>query len=628
MAAVTTMPASPVVFDNYIDQYVGVHYKNPLLHKSGSSKTTGGIPATGTKEEAMNFTPYQQEEKDDTQMGTATERPPLHQDNVPQIHGHRRQKTYPNSNAMDVSEDKEPADDSDIFDNDVSDDALFDEEPEPAPKVEAKKKPSHHMFPSDELCGRYEFVRYLGKGAYGHVCEARSVKTGGKVAIKKILNVFENREEARRILREVRILRILSKHKKIADVLDVLPPKDLRNFTTLSIVFEYVDTDLAKIIDFTDQYFSIRHVQYFLWQLLLSIKYLHSSKIIHRDLKPANILINENCSLRICDFGLARGLNTRNRKSQESDLMSNSPPRLPRPLTKHVVTRYYRAPEILLKADYSTSADMWSVGCILAELLSMQKSHLPRREMRKPLFPGTYSSFSPAPKAYYEDSSRDQLNMILSIVGQPSDEDVDAVGCSKRTADYLKNKTPRLEKIDYAGRYPSREDQEYCWAQLHHDGKWVYFNTTFTKKLEAAYLQCRKQSNQNQNHVYKLAHGGGSWLVDFKNMRISSAKGQEIHIRRRNAGFEMLEGLLQFNPDKRLTADQALAHPFMRTYHNTEEMQTHDPVHFEFEDYDLTSAQIRELIIDEMLQYNPELKRELEAKGRKLSRERSNNRFI
>lgn len=107
-------------------------------------------------------------------------------------------------------------------------------------------------------------------------------------------------------------------------------------------------------------FFSSFSVQYFLYQILRGLKYIHSANVLHRDLKPSNLLLNANCDLKICDFGLAR-------VTSETDFM-----------TEYVVTRWYRAPELLLNSsDYTAAIDVWSVGCIFMELMD-----------RKPLFPG------------------------------------------------------------------------------------------------------------------------------------------------------------------------------------------------------------------------------------------------
>lgn len=101
-------------------------------------------------------------------------------------------------------------------------------------------------------------------------------------------------------------------------------------------------------------------MQYFLYQILRGLKYVHSAHVLHRDLKPSNLLLNSNCDLKIGDFGLAR-------TTSETDFM-----------TEYVVTRWYRAPELLLNcSEYTAAIDIWSVGCILGEIMT-----------RKPLFPG------------------------------------------------------------------------------------------------------------------------------------------------------------------------------------------------------------------------------------------------
>lgn len=107
-------------------------------------------------------------------------------------------------------------------------------------------------------------------------------------------------------------------------------------------------------------FFFVAFIQYFLYQILRALKYIHSANVLHRDLKPSNLLVNANCDLKICDFGLAR-------TTSENDFM-----------TEYVVTRWYRAPELLLNAaEYTAAIDIWSVGCIYMELLN-----------RKPLLPG------------------------------------------------------------------------------------------------------------------------------------------------------------------------------------------------------------------------------------------------
>ncbi|THG01328.1 hypothetical protein TEA_015909 [Camellia sinensis var. sinensis] len=145
----------------------------------------------------------------------------------------------------------------------------------------------------------------------------------------------------------------------VTGIRDVVPPPLQREFSDVYIATELMDTDLHQIIR-SKQSLSEEHCQYFLYQILRGLKYIHSANVIHRDLKPSNLLVNANCDLKICDFGLAR-------PTSETQFM-----------TEYVVTRWYRAPELLLNSsDYTAAIDVWSVGCIFMELMN-----------RKPLLAG------------------------------------------------------------------------------------------------------------------------------------------------------------------------------------------------------------------------------------------------
>jgi serine/threonine protein kinase len=137
------------------------------------------------------------------------------------------------------------------------------------------------------------------------VCScAKNEITGSTVAIKKISNVFSHVLNAKRTLREAQLLRIM-KHENIISILDILPPVNMSVFEDVYVVSELMDTDLHQIIQ-TGQPLSQDHVQYFMYQILCGIKYIHGCNVVHRDLKPSNLLLNQNCDLKICDFGLAR----------------------------------------------------------------------------------------------------------------------------------------------------------------------------------------------------------------------------------------------------------------------------------------------------------------------------------
>ncbi|KAL0390158.1 UNVERIFIED_CONTAM: Mitogen-activated protein kinaseNTF6 [Sesamum calycinum] len=190
----------------------------------------------------------------------------------------------------------------------------------------------------------------VGRGAYGLVCSATNAETKEEVAIKRIANAFDNRIDARRTLREIKLLTHMD-HENVIKIKDIIRPPDKEDFNDVYIAYELMDTDLHQIIC-SSQELTEDHCQYFLYQLLRGLKYIHSAEVLHRDLKPSNLLLNANCDLKICDFGLAR-------TTSETDFM-----------TEYVVTRWYRAPELLLNcSEYTAAIDMWSVGCILMEII-------------------------------------------------------------------------------------------------------------------------------------------------------------------------------------------------------------------------------------------------------------------
>lgn len=255
----------------------------------------------------------------------------------------------------------------------------------------------------------YTPLKPIGKGAYGIVCSARNSQTGEKVAIKKIANAFENTTDARRTLREIKLLRHLH-HENIIGVKDIMKPVNRRTFNDVYIVYELMDTDLHQIIR-SSQSLTDDHCQFFIYQLLRGLKYVHSANVLHRDLKPSNLLLNASCDLKICDFGLAR---TGSEKGQF--------------MTEYVVTRWYRAPELLLSCEEYTSAiDVWSVGCIFAELLG-----------RKPIFPG---------KDYLH-----QLKLIINSIGSPDESDMQFIQ-SHKARSFIRSQPP-TPRACFAKLYP------------------------------------------------------------------------------------------------------------------------------------------------------------------------------
>jgi len=226
----------------------------------------------------------------------------------------------------------------------------------------------------------YKVLEPIGQGAYGVVCSAKDEAEGETVAIKKIEDAFGHLTFAKRTLRELRMLRHL-RHENLIDVRHVFLPGVMSTFEDIYVVSELMETDLASILK-SAQEISDDHCRFFLYQILRGMKFVHSADVIHRDLKPRNLLVNSNCDLKICDYGLARV------KFQDPLFQTCA-------MTEYVCTRWYRAPEVLCSwTDYGKAIDMWSIGCIFAEMLR-----------RKPLFPGR--------------NTQQQLQLTISTLGTP-----------------------------------------------------------------------------------------------------------------------------------------------------------------------------------------------------------------
>ncbi|OQR83793.1 sporangia induced mitogen-activated protein kinase [Achlya hypogyna] len=261
---------------------------------------------------------------------------------------------------------------------------------------------------------KYKFIKPIGHGAYGVVISAQNTETDEKVAIKKVSKAFEDLVDAKRILREIKLLQHFD-HENIITIVDLLPPPSLAHFEDVYIISDLMETDLHRII-YSRQPLSDDHIQYFLYQILRALKYIHSSNVLHRDLKPSNLLLNSNCDLKVCDFGLARGV------EPDEDNME---------LTEYVVTRWYRAPEIMLStkaSEYSKAIDIWSTGCIFAELLG-----------RKPMFPG--------------DDYIHQLQIICDKLGTPSEEELHFV-TSEKARRFMKGQ-PNKPKVPLDKLFPN-----------------------------------------------------------------------------------------------------------------------------------------------------------------------------
>jgi len=221
---------------------------------------------------------------------------------------------------------------------------------------------------------RYEKLQKIGEGTYGVVYKAQDKESGRYIALKKIRLEHEDEGVPSTAIREISILKEMQ-HQNIVGLLDVvnMPNK-------LYLVFEFLDQDLKRYMDSVGN-LEGKLVMSYCKQLLEGLVYCHRRRILHRDLKPQNLLIDKQGVLKLADFGLARAVC------------------VPvRPYTHEVITLWYRAPEILLGSQaYSMPVDMWSAGCIFAELLT-----------KRPLFPG--------------DSEIDEIFRIFKMLGTPNEE--------------------------------------------------------------------------------------------------------------------------------------------------------------------------------------------------------------
>lgn len=152
---------------------------------------------------------------------------------------------------------------------------------------------------------KYKFIKIMGGGAYGVVCSCHDTEKNKMVAIKMISKAFEDLIDAKRIYREIKLLKFFD-HPNIIHIEAVLRPDNPKTFNDIYIVTDLMETDLHRVI-YSKQKLTDEHIQYFMFQILKAIQYIHSANVIHRDLKPSNILLNKQCDIKICDFGLCRG---------------------------------------------------------------------------------------------------------------------------------------------------------------------------------------------------------------------------------------------------------------------------------------------------------------------------------
>ena len=200
----------------------------------------------------------------------------------------------------------------------------------------------------------------------------------------------------------------------------MLPPKPTK-FNDLYVVTDYMDSDLHDVIRCNPD-ISAAHIKFFAYQLLKGLKYIHSAGVIHRDIKPGNLLVNKKSMLKICDFGLATVQNEKINKDYS--------------LTNYVVTRWFRAPELILRYEaknYSSKIDMWSAGLVLGELF------------RKKVVFG-------------EKNMEKQLTAILSLLGQPPASVMEQIK-DKKVLAFIDEKVSTVKRVSFEEKFPKADEQ-------------------------------------------------------------------------------------------------------------------------------------------------------------------------
>ncbi|XP_042638555.1 mitogen-activated protein kinase 9 [Orycteropus afer afer] len=373
---------------------------------------------------------------------------------------------------------------------------------------------------------RYQQLKPIGSGAQGIVCAAFDTVLGINVAVKKLSRPFQNQTHAKRAYRELVLLKCVN-HKNIISLLNVFTPqKTLEEFQDVYLVMELMDANLCQVIHMELDH---ERMSYLLYQMLCGIKHLHSAGIIHRDLKPSNIVVKSDCTLKILDFGLARTACT--------NFM----------MTPYVVTRYYRAPEVILGMGYKENVDIWSVGCIMAEMV-----------LHKVLFPGRDYCCKLKVKnkvdiwsvgcimgelvkgcvIFQGTDHIDQWNKVIEQLGTPS-------------ADFMKKLQPTVRNyVENRPKYPGIKFEE-----LFPD--WIFPSESERDKIKTS--QAR----------------------------------------------DLLSKMLVIDPDKRISVDEALRHPYITVWYDPAEAEAPPPQIYDaqLEEREHAIEEWKELIYKEVMDW-------------------------
>uniref|UniRef100_A0A8C6VSB0 mitogen-activated protein kinase n=1 Tax=Naja naja TaxID=35670 RepID=A0A8C6VSB0_NAJNA len=276
-----------------------------------------------------------------------------------------------------------------------------------------------------EVRERYRELQAVGSGAYGAVCSAIDQKSGSKVAIKKLYRPFQSELFAKRAYRELRLLKHM-KHENVIGLLDVFTPDpSLDKFNDFYLVMPFMGTDLSKIMK--HEKLTEDRIQFLVYQMLkgLKVRSFSFNCLWVFDLKPGNLAVNEDCELKILDFGLARHTDSE--------------------MTGYVVTRWYRAPEVILNwMHYTQTVDIWSVGCIMAEMV-----------MGRPLFKG--------------NDHLDQLTEIMKVTGTPTQDFVQKLQSQDVSCCFSMNLLEKMLVLDPEKRITASEALAHSYFETIHD---------------------------------------------------------------------------------------------------------------------------------------------------------------
>jgi mitogen-activated protein kinase 1/3 len=483
-------------------------------------------------------------------------------------------------------------------------------------REETEEKPWHRHIAPDELMGKYEPVRELGRGSYGIVYEGKCIVDDApvardtRVAIKKVRRVFNTETDARRLLREIRILKALTGHDCIVALIDILAPPDPAGYVALVLIFEFVDADLGKIFR-TNQFFTTLHVQYMLYQILLGLKYMHSAGIVHRDLKPANILINEDCSIKLCDFGLARGFHeeivqpeqgkkideeeggdgeaaTEDGDDKKDKEEASAEDAEEEPVDEAAAKKAKRKAALKKKGAPAAAA---------AEPVDDKKESRKdkvKKRLRKGVTRHVVTRWYRAPEVILLQQRKEFLTAV----------DMWSVGCifgelllmQKENCPDASRRGPMFPgescfplSVKDAFDYASRTDQmQMIFAVV---------GTPTAEEIE------KITDSKARKYLYGLPEKKKKNL-----MKVYPGCPRE--------GIDLLFSLLTFDVERRLTVDDALNHPYLAPVRDpVHELELTKAINFKFEEHQLTTANLRALLLQETVSYNPDHPPIFEASG-------------